>query len=169
MGAIFFFYFRTAMLRCFLLIFVLGLMSCEKENLPQNFLEKYNNTYWEADDGGSSNIGFFNDPLQFVYTSSCTRAGFGDFTIEDIDDFIITKNTLDELHFSIVFLESCDPIIYLDWKVKAYADNILFLTRKKLIGYRDCEVYKDGGDFSTPFRLQEKTLDEVCAAPLNIF
>ena len=103
-----------------------------------------------------------------VYTASCNRAGFGDFVIEDVDDFLITKNTLDELHFSIVFLEECDPTIYLDWKVKTYIDDILILTRKKLIGYRNCEIYKDGGDFSTPFRLNEKKLDEVCASPQSL-
>lgn len=156
------------MKKIFLIVLIAGFGSCEKENIPKNFLEKYHNTYWEADDGGFSNIGFYNDPLKFVYTASCTRAGFGDFVIEDVDDFLITKNTLDELHFSIVFLEECDPTIYLDWKVKTYIDDILILTRKKLIGYRNCQIYKDGGDFSTPFRLNEKKLDEVCASPQSL-
>ena len=141
---------------------ILIFYSCQKEEIPQDFLEKYHNTYWEAEDGGSQNIGFYNDPLQFIFTASCSRAGFGDFVIEGADDFLITKNTLNELHFSIVFLEECDPTIYLNWKVETF-DNILILTRKRLVGYRECVMYKDGGDFSTGFRLQEKTLDEVCA------
>jgi hypothetical protein len=141
---------------------ILIFYSCQKEEIPQDFLEKYHNTYWEAEDGGSQNIGFYNDPLQFIFTASCSRAGFGDFVIEEADDFLITKNTLNELHFSIVFLEECDPTIYLNWKVETF-DNILILTRKRLVGYRECVMYKDGGDFSTGFRLQEKTLDEVCA------
>ena len=119
------------MKKIFLIALIAGFVSCEKENIPENFLEKYHNTYWEVDDGGFSNIGFYNDPLKFVYTASFTRAGFGDFIIEDVDDFLITKNTLDLLHFSIVFLEECDPTIYLDWKVKTYIDDILILTRKK--------------------------------------
>jgi hypothetical protein len=141
---------------------ILIFYSCQKEEIPQDFLEKYHNTYWEAEDGGSQNIGFYNDPLQFIFTASCSRAGFGDFVIEEAGDFLITKNTLNELHFSIVFLEECDPTIYLNWKVETF-DNILILTRKRLVGYRECVMYKDGGDFSTGFRLQEKTLDEVCA------
>ena len=141
---------------------ILIFYSCQKEEIPQDFLEKYHNTYWEAEDGGSQNIGFYNDPLQFIFTASCSRVGFGDFVIEEADDFLITKNTLNELHFSIVFLEECDPTIYLNWKVETF-DNILILTRKRLVGYRECVMYKDGGDFSTGFRLQEKTLDEVCA------
>jgi hypothetical protein len=163
------YYLTAAMKKIYWLVLVAGLVCCDKESLPQNFLEKYDNTYWEADDGGSSNIGFYNDPLKFVYTASCTRAGFGDFVIDEADDFLITKNTLDELHFSIVFLEECTPTIYLEWKVKTYEDDILILTRKKLIGYRNCELYKDEGDFSTPFRLNEKTLDEVCASPQPFF
>ena len=81
-----------------------------------------------------------------------------------IVSFLCNLNCL----FSIVFLEECDPTIYLDWKVKTYIDDILILTRKKLIGYRNCEIYKDGGDFSTHFRLNEKKLDEVCASPQSL-
>ena len=87
------------MKKIFLIVLIAGFGSCEKENIPKNFLEKYHNTYWEADDGGFSNIGFYNDPLKFVYTASWTRAGFGDFVIEDVDDFLITKNTLDEFKY----------------------------------------------------------------------
>ena len=73
---------------------ILIFYSCQKEEIPQDFLEKYHNTYWEAEDGGSQNIGFYNDPLQFIFTASCSRAGFGDFVIEEADDFLITKNVL---------------------------------------------------------------------------
>ena len=157
------------MKRLLCLLLMVASTSCEKERLPQNFLEKYHNSFWLADDGGDQNIGFYDDPLHFVYTAYCTRAGFGDFTIEQATDFLITKNTLDEFHFSILFIEECNPPIYLNWKVKAFEDNILSLTRKRLIGYRACEPYKDGGDFTTYFRRQEKTLEEVCSESQPLF
>ena len=68
------------MKRLLCLLLMVASTSCEKERLPQNFLEKYHNSFWLADDGGDQNIGFYDDPLHFVYTAYCTRAGFGDFT-----------------------------------------------------------------------------------------
>ena len=146
-----------------ILLGIVLMLGCTKEKLPTTFLEKYNNTFWEAADGGSSNLGFYDDPFQFIWTQYCSVAGFGDFTITTPDDFIITKNTPEALYFSIVFITECDPIIYLDWKVDAYEEEqLIMLTRKKLIGYKNCELYKDGGDFSTGYYRSEKNLDAVC-------
>jgi len=146
-------------------VLLLLMMGCEKEIVPTTFLEKYDNTFWEAADGGLSNIGFFNDPIQFVWTQSCKVPGFGEFTLETPDDFIITKNTLNELHFSIVFITDCDPIIYLDWKVQSFdEEDLIMLTRKRLIGYKDCELYKDGGDFTTGYYRSKLGLDAICKA-----
>ena len=41
-------------------------------------------------------------------------------------------------------------------------EQLIMLTRKKLIGYKNCELYKDGGDFSTGYYRSEKKLDAVC-------
>jgi hypothetical protein len=47
------------MKKIFLIALIAGFVSCEKENIPENFLEKYHNTYLEAYDDG-----FYNRPTQ---------------------------------------------------------------------------------------------------------
>ncbi|MEK9740257.1 MAG: hypothetical protein VW262_03625, partial [Flavobacteriaceae bacterium] len=118
--------------RLIFLHYIVLMMGCSKEKLPSTFLEKYHNTFWEAADGGNSNLGFYDDPIQFIWTQYCSISGFGDFTINTPEDFIITKNTPEALYFSIVFITECDPIIYLDWKVDAYEEEqLIMLTRKR--------------------------------------
>lgn len=78
-----------------------------------------------------------------------TSIRIGDFTINTPTDFLINKNGLNELHFSIFFKSF-------------YYELLIMLTRKRLIGYRDCKVYKGVGDFTLVYFRSQVPFNAIC-------